>query len=72
MRFLKNIILQVGIICGFAYMITRILDWYNPYMDFSGHMWYLLIGVFGSALLLLVLPGCRGKDTDGLFRKRGA
>lgn len=43
MSVIKGIMLQVSVICSFVCIITKILDWYNPYMDFSGHVWYIQI-----------------------------
>ena len=46
-------------ICSVAYLITRILDWYNPYMNFSGQtlfIQYLLgIGAFMLGVLQIIV-----------------
>lgn len=44
-----KILLHICVICSFICVIARILDWYNPYMDFSGHVFWardvLCVGV---------------------------
>ncbi len=43
-------IIHICMICSFICIITKILDWYNPYMDFGGHVIFaeglLYFGVF--------------------------
>ena len=47
------------IILGLSFLAMKILDWYNPFMDFSGHAQWLqyLLGIFavlsGTMHLLL-------------------
>lgn len=55
MKRLREILLHVCVVCGFICMIAKVLDWYNPYMDFSGHILFaqmmLYIGVVILALI---------------------
>lgn len=37
MKKLEYMMFHLCITCGYVCVIARILDWYNPYMDFSGH-----------------------------------
>lgn len=38
MNILRKLLLQISVICSFVCIIAKILDWYNPFMDFSGHI----------------------------------
>lgn len=51
MRRLKEIMLHISVMCSFACIIAGILDWYNPYMDFSGHLWFMQAALYGSVLI---------------------
>lgn len=48
----------MAVICSLVCLIAKILDWYNPFMDFTGHIGaiqlilYLVIPVF-----FLIQPG---------------
>lgn len=55
MSVLKGIMLQVSVICSFVCIITKILDWYNPYMDFSGHVWYIQICLYITVIILALM-----------------
>lgn len=35
---MKRVLFHVAVICGIVCAVAKILDWYNPYMDFSGHV----------------------------------
>lgn len=35
-RFISNLLSNWLIILGLAFLVIKILDWYNPLMDFSG------------------------------------
>ena len=59
MRILRQVLLQTGIVCSFACIITRILDWYNPYMNFSGHIWYIQAVLYLSVIGLGLVTGSR-------------
>ncbi len=57
---IKGILLHLCVICSVAEGIILVLDWYNPYMDFSGHssfvQWLLCSGIFGLAVLENISP----------------
>ena len=38
MRTIRFLCIQIGVVCSLILITARILDWYNPYMDFSGHV----------------------------------
>lgn len=52
MERLKGFLLHVGVICSFVCIAAKVLDWYNPFMDFAGHVWYMQIGVYLAVILL--------------------
>lgn len=56
---LKLTAAHICIVCSVAYMIIHILDWYNPYMNFSGQtlfIQYLLgIGAFMLGTLQIIV-----------------
>ncbi len=53
-RLLKGLMAHLCIICSLALIVVRILDWYNPFMDFAGHtVWIqdiLIACSFGSGV----------------------
>ena len=38
MRKIRFLFFQAGVVCSLILITARILDWYNPYMNFSGHV----------------------------------
>lgn len=51
----EEIMLHLGVASSIACMILKILDWYNPFMDFEGHgapiQWLLCVSVLVTALI---------------------
>ena len=42
---MKRVLFHVAVICGLVCADTKVLDWYNPYMDFGGHIaWVSMSG----------------------------
>lgn len=39
---LMKLILHINIVCSLVLLTIRVLDWYNPYMDFMGHATWVL------------------------------
>ena len=35
---IRKILLHVCVVCSLVSITAKILDWYNPYMNFSGHV----------------------------------
>lgn len=58
-RMIKKAAGNLCIICGIALLAVRILDWYNPFMDFTGHSMFLLYILCICAIYMGVcsLPG---------------
>lgn len=50
----RGFLLHICIICSLVYMIAKVIDWYNPYMDFSGRiLWVQAVIWVGVNLLFL-------------------
>lgn len=50
MKKIRELLLHICVVCSFVCIIAKVLDWYNPFMDFSGHMAYIQI------ILYLAVP----------------
>lgn len=50
----RRFLLHICVICSFVCIIARVLDWYNPYMDFYGHVFWAQDIVYAGILLLFV------------------
>lgn len=50
-RFISNMLSNWLIILGLAFLVIKVLDWYNPLMDFSGQSEILQIGLGGCAVI---------------------
>jgi len=52
---IRKYILHICVICSLVCMTAKVLDWYNPYMDFSGHILpaqaVLYLGVTAAAFM---------------------
>lgn len=46
----RFIFTQISVICTFVCIIAGILDWYNPYMNVSGTMWYIRVCLYISVV----------------------
>lgn len=53
----RRFLLHICVICSFVCMIAKILDWYNPYMDFSGSVFYAQVMLWGGVIVLAVTQG---------------
>ncbi len=49
---LRGFFIHVGVICSFICIIAKALDWYNPYMDFSGHAFFMQLLLYFSVISL--------------------
>ena len=67
MKILRGILLQVGVVCSFVCIIAKILDWYNPYMDFSGHVWYVQMLLCVVVILLEMAASYRRSGKRNKF-----
>lgn len=57
MRVFRELLLHFSVVCCFVCVITRVLDWYNPYMDFLGRVGYLQDLLYVAVILLAVTRG---------------
>ena len=55
MKKVKKILLHIGGICSCVLIIVHILDWYNPFMDFSGYSLWVLYLLCAVMLIVNVL-----------------
>ena len=52
MNRVREILLHVCVVCSFVCITAKVLDWYNPYMDFTGHIWGIQEALYLSAIVL--------------------
>jgi hypothetical protein len=50
---IHRFLLHVGVICSLVCVMARILDWYNPFMDFGGHITFVQQILYAVPVLLL-------------------
>lgn len=67
--FLEYIGKQVCLICSMILTVVRILDWFNPYMDFMGHS-YPVLYILCACSISLGLYGIFGRIEEPKGRKR--
>lgn len=60
MSFFRGLLLHICVICSFVCIIAKILDWYNPFMDFSGHITYIQIMLY-LVVLIRAFTKSKGK-----------
>ena len=54
---MKKVLFHIAVICGLVCAVAKILDWYNPYMDFSGHVGGLQMVLYFVVIVLAVTEG---------------
>lgn len=54
---IRKILLHVCVVCSLVSITAKILDWYNPYMDFSGHVGGLQMVLYFVVIVLAVTEG---------------
>lgn len=47
-----EILLHVCVVCSLVCVTAKILDWYNPYMDFTGHIKGIQVALYLSVIVL--------------------
>lgn len=58
---MKKVLFHIAVICGLVCAVAKILDWYNPYMDFGGHVaWASMSGcvavfLFGVLSIMMIV-----------------
>lgn len=55
MNRIRGILLHVCVVCSLVCITAKILDWYNPYMDFTGHIWGIQMALYISAIILGII-----------------
>lgn len=65
---IRKILLHVCVVCSLVSIAAKILDWYNLYMNFSGHVSGLQMVVYFVVILLAVTEG--GKRISGKKSQR--
>ena len=76
---LRGVLAHICMICGIVVMTFQILDWYNPYMDFTGHsvqiLYILCVCSVLSGIIQIfqrrkgVHPGRKLRQNRGLKRR---
>lgn len=54
MKKFRDILLHAGVICSLICITAKILDWYNPYMDFTGHIQMIQEILYISVIILAI------------------
>ncbi len=62
---------NICVVCSIVMVAARILDWYNPYMDFMGHTVFLLYLLCLSSVLLSLDCIFQGQKTAGEKTRKG-
>ena len=54
MKRVRGFLLHICTICSFVCITADVLDWYNPYMNFSGHVLTVQMILYPAVILLVV------------------
>ena len=54
MRIFRSLLLNLCVVCSLASIVAVILDWFNPFMDFSGHMGAVRVVLYVAVIILAV------------------
>jgi uncharacterized membrane protein len=52
-------LVHAAAVCSMVCVTAKILDWYNPYMDFSGHVSFFQAALYLASVLLVFTTGRR-------------
>lgn len=63
----RGFLLRTGVICSIVCIAAKVLDWYNPYMDFTGHIWFLQLALYFEVILLAFLKKPRKRIQANLL-----
>lgn len=58
---IKGVLLNICIICSMVCIALKVLDWYNPYMDFTGHAAFIPYILYVSVFLYAILQTFSGR-----------
>lgn len=64
-RWMKELMAHLCIICSLALVVVHILDWYNPFMDFAGHTTFLVDILIICSFFLGVSDAFRTQENGG-------
>lgn len=59
-------LLHTGVICSCVCIISKVLDWYNPFMDFTGHVWFVQIALYFVVIMMALIKGPRKRKRKGV------
>lgn len=59
MKRVRGFLWHVGVICSFVCMIAKALDYLNPFMDFTGHVWFVQTALYLVVITLALIKGPR-------------
>ncbi len=51
MRIFRSLLIHVCVICSIVCIVAMVLDWYNPFMDFPGHIVYIRMALYVAVLI---------------------
>lgn len=51
----RGFLLHICVICSLVCISAKVLDWYNPYMNFSGHVLMAQMILYLAVILLAVM-----------------
>lgn len=71
LKIMQEIVGNLCIICSIALLTIQVLDWYNPFMDFTGHAKFLisLLCISSALISLYTLFGKQGHIRQEKKRK---
>ncbi len=73
-RFSRFVLSNVCIICSLALLTVCVLDWFNPYMDFLGHTFFVVYILCFSSIVLgvetVILEKQETPDGIGIKKKK--
>lgn len=52
---IREVLLHICVVCCLVCIGAKILDWYNPYMNFTGHIWWIQAILLVSVISIIVL-----------------
>lgn len=71
MKMLREILLHAGVVCSFICIDAKVLDWYNPFMDFYGHIFGFQLALYLIVFVSAILKMMDGGKTDTPLMTKG-
>lgn len=62
---MREVLVHMCVVCSLVCIMAKILDWYNPYMDFTGHIWEIQIILYISVIVLAFTKESRRRVNGG-------